>query len=95
MISRENNVWAIGYDGNSALVDRTALKRYGTLSTAQLLEAGFFRAAATSALYSGLDSELALVAAEYNRISGSAYTADAIPRLFGVAKVTVSRSTAL
>ncbi len=95
MISRENIVWAIGYDGNAALVDQAAVRKYGKLTTAQLLESGFFRAAAASAMYSGSDSELALVAEVYNRTARSSYPVEAIPRLFGVAKVTVTRVLSL
>lgn len=95
MISRENNVWAIGYDGNAALVDRAALKKFGKMTTTQLLEAGFFRAAAVSAIYSGSGAELEQVAEAYNRTAHSSYPVEAIPRLFGVAKVTVSKTLAL
>ena len=95
MISREDVVSAIGYDGNAALVDRSAKKRYGKLSTSELVKAGFFRAAAASAIYSGSTDELAFVADAYNKVSGSSYPVDAIPRLFGVAKVTVARTLIL
>ena len=95
MISREDVVSAIGYDGNAALIDRSAKKRYGKLSTAELVKAGFFRAAAASAIYSESQDELALVADAYNKVSGSTYPVEAIPRLFGVAKVTVARTLSL
>ena len=63
--------------------------------TEELVKAGFFRAAAASAIYSGSNDELALVADAYNEVSGSKYPVDAIPRLFGVAKVTVARTLSL
>lgn len=95
MISREDVVSAIGYDGNAALVDRSARRRYGSMTTQQLIDAGFFRAATASALYADSKEELARVAEAYNRVSGSSYSVDAMPRLFGVAKVSVPRTLAL
>ena len=95
MIEREDAIAAIGYDGNAALVDRAARARYGKKTTAELCAAGFFRAAAASAIYSGNSEELALVAEAYNRVSGSSYRPEAIPRLFGVGKVSVTRTLAL
>lgn len=95
MISREDVVCAIGYDGNAAIVDRAARNRYGSMTTEQLVEAGFFRAAAASALYSGSEKELALVAEAYNRAAKSSYPVEAIARLFGVAKVTVTKTLVL
>jgi hypothetical protein len=95
MITREDVVSAIGYDGNAALVERSARKRYGKLTTDELLELGYYRAAAASAIWAGSDAELARVADVYNRASGSTYTPDAIPRVFGVAKVTVTRVLSL
>jgi hypothetical protein len=95
MISREDVVSAIGYDGNAALVDHFAKRRYGKLSTEELAKAGFFRAAAASAIWSGSQEELALVADYYNRASGASYPPESIPRLFGVGKVTVPRALRL
>lgn len=95
MITREDVLAAIGYDGNAALVDRAARKRYGKMTTEELLDAGYFRAAASSAIWAGSEAELARVAEAYNRVSGSSYPADAIPRVFGVAKVTATRVLSL
>ena len=91
MISREDMLFAIGFDGNAALVDRSARIRFGKFSTVQLIEAGLFRAATASAVYSDSNADLTLVAEAYNRCAKSAYPVDAIPRLFGVAKVSVSK----
>lgn len=95
MISREDIICAIGYDGNAALVDRSARTRYGSMTTAQLVDAGFFRSAAASAIYSGSEEELAMVASAYNRTAKASYSVEAIPRLFGVAKVTVVKTLVL
>jgi len=95
MISREDSVSTIGYDGNAALVDKAARVLNGAKTTAELCDAGFFRAAAASALFSGSTEELALVAEAYNRVARAHYKPEAIPRLFGVAKVSVPRILAL
>jgi hypothetical protein len=78
------------------LVDGAARKLYDGLSTAELAEKGFFRAAAISALSSSSsDAELALVAKAYNERAGSAYLPEALPRLFGVARVVASKTLVL
>lgn len=95
MISREDAIAAIGFDGEAALVDKAMKKEYASLSTAQLAEAGLYRAAAASALYSGSEEELALVAAVYNKAAGTTYSVEAIPRLFGVTRPKVNKTLSL
>lgn len=95
MVTREQAVASIGFDGNAALVDKAMKRNYAAMDTAALAAAGFFRAATISALYSGDPQELNLVADAYNRLSGSSYTSESIPRLFGVALVTVQKSVEL
>jgi len=58
MISREDFVFTIGFDGELAVVDGKAKKEFGKLSTMQLAEKGFYRAAFSSALYSGKPEEM-------------------------------------
>ncbi len=96
IVARSDAVAAIGYDGNAALVDGAARRLYEGLSTAELAERGFYRAAAISALGSSSPAdELALVARVYNARAGSSYSPEALPRLFGVARVTASRTLVL
>lgn len=95
MVKREEAVASIGFDGNAALVDKSMKKKYSAMNTADLAGAGFFRAATISALYSDDPSELDLVADSYNRLSGSSYAAEAMPRLFGVARVSVQKAVVL
>lgn len=90
-ISREDAVCTIGYDGSAALVDRFSRKSIGKLSFSEMLEKGYYRAAAASAFYSDSEEEMKQVASAYNKASGSSYQAEAIPRLFGVAKVHAPR----
>jgi len=95
-LSRADFTFTIGYDGPLAVVDGHAKKRYGSLSTAQLAEKGLFRAAYSSAVYSGDSKEMALVIEMYNKIAGTSYgPADSLERLFGVFPIDVKRSIIL
>jgi hypothetical protein len=67
MLSREDFVFTIGYDGPAAVVDGQAKRWYGSLSTAELAEKGLFRAAYSSAIYSKDPGELQTVLDAYNK----------------------------
>jgi hypothetical protein len=96
MLSREDFVFTIGYDGPAAVVDNQAKKKYGGLSTRELAEQGLFRAAYSSAVFSRDPAEKQLVADLYNKLSVSApVDLSALDRLFGVFPVEVKRSIAL
>ncbi len=96
MLSREDFIFTIGYDGPVALVDGQAKRTYGALSTRELAEKGLFRAAYASALRSDDPAELDIVADAYNAAAGTAYTRDApFGRLFGVFKVDAQRAQIL
>jgi hypothetical protein len=85
MLSREDIVFTIGYDGNAAVVDGQAKRKYGSLGAKELAEKGFFRAAYQAALYSKDTREIDTVLGMYNRLAGTGYTAESAPhRLFGV-----------
>ena len=68
-MKREDFIFTIGYDGDSAVVDSRAKKKYGSRRTAQLLEEGFFKPALCSAIYSGNDEELKTVLEKYNLLA--------------------------
>jgi hypothetical protein len=96
MLSREDFIFTIGYDGPAAVVDREAKRRYGSLSTRELAEKGLFRAAYSSALYSRDPGELAILVEIYNRIAGASLTVSSnLERLFGVFRVEVRRAIVL
>lgn len=96
MLSREDFVFTIGYDGPAAVVDKQAKKKYGTLTTGELIEKGFFRAAYSSAVYSGNPDELKYVAEAFNRLGGhSPVELPMLERLFGVSLVDVNRTVSL
>ena len=109
MLSREDFIFTIGYDGPAAVVDNQAKKKYGKLSTRELAEKGLFRAAYSSAVYSKDPAELVFVAEAYKQLCGSsrdpgadtsgtvlsAADRSALDRLFGVFLVDVKRSISL
>jgi hypothetical protein len=96
MLSREDFMFTIGYDGPTALIDGQAKRRYSGLSTRELAEKGLFRAAYCSALRSEDPSDLDTVVAAYNAAAGTTYTRDApFGRLFGVFKVDAQKALIL
>ena len=96
MLPRGDFVFTIGYDGPAAVVDSQAKRRYGAFSTKELAEKGLFRAAYSSAIYSGDPAELAAMVEIYNRTAGAALTVNSpLDRLFGVFPVDVKRAVEL
>ena len=96
MLSREDFVFTIGYDGPVAVVDNQAKRKYKKLSTRELAEKGLFRAAYSSAVYSKDPEELSLVVEAYKKLGGhSPADISTIGRLFGVYLVDVKRSISL
>lgn len=84
-MTREEFVFSIGFQGESAIVDGKAKKENGKLSTVQLAEKGLYRAAFCSALYEGSDEGMQAVVDVYNRESGAALSgADDMKKLLGV-----------
>jgi hypothetical protein len=107
ILSREDFIFTIGYDGPNAVVDSQAKKTYSGLSTRELAAKGLFRAAYASVVYAraleqekggpgGWESDLDALVEAYNSVSGSHLTADsALDRLFGVFPVEVKRAVVL
>jgi hypothetical protein len=96
MLSREDFVFTIGYDGPAAVVDGQAKRRYGSLSTRQLAERGLFRAAYSSAVFSGDPADMETVLEFYNKAAGGSSAAGlSLDRLFGVFPVEVKRAVVL
>ncbi|MFQ3546837.1 MAG: hypothetical protein SNJ56_00730 [Termitinemataceae bacterium] len=85
MISREDFIFTIGYDGPSAIIDGQAKRLYAKLSTKELAEKGLFRTAYASALYSQLPEELQAFISVYNQVAHTNYDSTyPFDRLFGV-----------
>jgi hypothetical protein len=98
MLSREDFVFSIGYDGAAAIVDGRAKRQYGKLSTMELAEEGLYRAAFASAFY---DQEkkpeiMREFIQLFNSKAGTSFTkAEELQRLFGVNVENVSRAIVL
>jgi len=86
MLSREDFVFTIGYDGPAAVVDKQAKRKYGKLPTRELAEKGLFRAAYSSAVFAGNQEDIKFV----SDLAGA--DVSAMDRLFGVFVVDVKRS---
>ncbi|MDR1430150.1 MAG: hypothetical protein LBI85_07645 [Spirochaetaceae bacterium] len=85
MLSRDDTVFTIGYDGDAAVVDGQAKRKYASLKAGELAEKGLFRAAYQAALYSKDPGDIKTVLETYNRLAGTSYSAESAPhRLFGV-----------
>jgi hypothetical protein len=96
MVSREDFIFTIGYDGPVAVVDKQAKKRYKSLSAVELARNGHYRAAYASALWSKDPQELNSVLEIYNKNANLSLNPDISPeRLFGVFLVDVNRSISL
>jgi len=96
MLTREDFIFTIGYDGPAAVIDGQAKRRYKSLSTKELAEKGLFRAAYSSAIWSKDPKELETVVETYNRISGSSFTTESpLNRLFGVFPVEANKAITL
>lgn len=92
MISREDFVFTIGFDGAVAVVDGRAKRQYGRLTTMELAEAGLYRAAFSSALYAKNETEMRAFIEYFNRKAGTTYSsAEQLKRLFGVNEENISR----
>jgi hypothetical protein len=92
VISREDFIFTIGYDGERAVVDGKAKKQYGSKTTMELAELGLYRAAFSSALYAKDDAEMQAFIAFFNEKAGTSYkTTEEVRRLFGVNEADVTR----
>lgn len=96
MISREDFIFAIGFDGAAAVVDGRAKREYGKLSTRELAESGQYRAAFASALWTGRDEDLRDFLAIFNGVAKTDYkTVEELQRLFGVKKEEIAKALVL
>jgi hypothetical protein len=85
MISHDDFIFCIGYDGDTAIVDGRAKKEFSRLSSAELAEKGLYRAAFASALYSKNPEEMKAFIDLFNKKAGTQYTESSqLSRLFGV-----------
>lgn len=84
-LRREDFIFTIGYQGDTALVDGSAKRQYGKLSTRELADRGMLKPALCSALYSDDQKEIDEVLEVYRTRSGAAsVTLDQLKRTLGV-----------
>jgi hypothetical protein len=85
VISRQDFMFCIGFEGNTAIVDASAKRVFGRLSARELAEKGQYKAAVSSAFYNRDAQELAAVLVIYNE-KGTVKlpNTDALKRTFGV-----------
>jgi hypothetical protein len=100
MLSREDFIFTIGYDGDAAIVDGRAKRQYGRLSTMELAEEGLYRAAFASALFAMKfkddGSQVKSFISFFNTKAGTSYeTAEQLQRLFGVNDEGAARAIVL
>lgn len=92
-MKRDDFIFSIGYQGDSAIVDSRTAKKYGSFSSVELAEKGLFRAGFCSAMYDGDEGAMQQVVAVYNRVSGASLEGvEDMKRLLGVFSVPESVS---
>lgn len=84
-MTRDDFVFAIGFQGDAAIVDSKAKRRHAGMSTMELAEKGLYRAAFCSAIYRGDDAEMQQFIDYFSGVSGmESCSVDRLKRLFGV-----------
>jgi hypothetical protein len=84
-MKREDFVCTIGYQGDTAIVDGVAKRRYGKKSAEELLEQGLYRYAFCAALYDGTVDAVVPKMAESTGFGVD--SVEGFKRLFGVFEV--------
>jgi len=93
-MKREDFIFTIGYQGDTALVDGSGKRQYGRLSTRELAEHGLLKPALCSAVFSGDEAEVQTVLEIYRKMSGSStMTAEQLKRTLGVFSISDSSIT--
>jgi hypothetical protein len=84
-VTRDEFVFAIGFQGDAAIVDSRAMKRHRKLTTMELAEEGLYRAAFCSAIYSSSEEEMDSFITRFAEKTGMQdLTEERLQRLFGV-----------
>jgi len=84
-MKREDYIFAVGFDGNTAIVDKSARAMYGKLDTKALADKGLFKAAYRSAVFSGSSEDADYVLEKFNEVSKIRYeNSEDLAKVFGV-----------
>ena len=87
MISREDFMFTVGYQGNTAIIDGISRMKYSKLSINELAEKGMFKSALCGALYSGKKEDLTMVLTLYNKHAERKIPSiDELKKVYGVSK---------
>jgi hypothetical protein len=85
---REDYVFCIGFEGSTAIIDGRLMRRHGKLSTNALAEAGLYKQALASAIWSADEKSLAEVLAIYNgKTATPVRSVEELIRIFGLTGV--------
>ena len=88
MINRSDFICAIGYQGDTAIVDGKNKKLYGKMTTMELAEEGLYKSAVSSAVYSGDEEEQQSVVDLYNsKIGVDSGSFQELMKIFGVFEI--------
>ena len=88
MIKREDFIFALGYEGDVAVVDGRSRKKYRSHSALMLAEEGLFKAAACSAIYDDDTASLEKILGAYSDKTDSPLSSVAgLKRTLGVTAI--------
>ena len=78
-------MFTVGFEGDTAIVDAKAKRKYGKMTTQELAQEGQYKAALCSALYSADEQEMAELLTYLSQHTAlPADSAESLKRLFGV-----------
>ena len=87
-MKRDDFVFTVGFQGETAIVDRKAQRRHRGSTVDQLISAGLFGPAFRAALFDDDDDAVERVRLAYNQSENADYDSrQALGRLFGVDSV--------
>jgi hypothetical protein len=88
MLSREDFMFTVGFQGNSAIIDSHQKRRYANLSLEGLLERGLYKPAICSAIASGKEDDLEKIFIHYNERSQAKLKGrEELLKVFGISKM--------
>jgi hypothetical protein len=88
MLNKEDFMFTVGFQGNSAIVDSRQKRKYARLTVPELLEKGLFKPAICSAIAAGNDGDLDKIFIYYNeRAWVKLKTRDELLKVFGISKI--------
>ncbi len=96
IVRKEDFVFSIGYEGNTAIVDSSARRKYGRLSAQELAAKGLYKAALCYALYDGDQEAMDHVLALYNKDTDHrVLIVEDLKRILGIAEIPTGPVKAL